>query len=154
MQKNNIFLKNATRNATRNTTRISTYNESLLFPNDYGRFYVDYQNGKPGFNTDPERGADTFCPFSASINLAISLTCYGTISSTDRGHMCNYTSKVTLYIINGLPEIQIVNVTGSSNRLYEGGSDYAYWSNAASYKITKIATIDENKNIINVLYGN
>ena len=27
-------------------------------------FYFDYQNGKYGYNTDPNRGADTFHPFS------------------------------------------------------------------------------------------
>lgn len=30
------------------------------------KFYFDYQNGKYGYNTDPERGADTFRPFSGS----------------------------------------------------------------------------------------
>ena len=28
------------------------------------QFYFDYKNGKYGFNTDPNRGADTFVPFS------------------------------------------------------------------------------------------
>lgn len=30
------------------------------------QFYFDYQNGKYGFNTDPNRGADTFNPFSSN----------------------------------------------------------------------------------------
>lgn len=30
------------------------------------KFYFDYQNGEYGYNTDPERGADTFRPFSGS----------------------------------------------------------------------------------------
>lgn len=29
-------------------------------------FYPDYQNGEYGFNTDPNRGADTFRPFKQS----------------------------------------------------------------------------------------
>ena len=29
------------------------------------QFYFDFQNGKYGFNTDPNRGADTFNPFSS-----------------------------------------------------------------------------------------
>lgn len=28
-------------------------------------FYFDYKNGKYGYNTDPNRGADTFTPFSS-----------------------------------------------------------------------------------------
>lgn len=30
------------------------------------RFYFDCQNGQYGYNTDPERGADTFSPFSSA----------------------------------------------------------------------------------------
>lgn len=33
------------------------------------QFYFDYQDGKYGFNTDPNRGADTFNPFSRSGEL-------------------------------------------------------------------------------------
>ena len=32
-------------------------------PNNADEFYFDYQNGKYGFNTDPDRGASTFHPF-------------------------------------------------------------------------------------------
>lgn len=28
------------------------------------KFYFDYQDGQYGYNTDPERGADTFSPFN------------------------------------------------------------------------------------------
>ena len=35
----------------------------LKFPDGVG-FYPDVQGGVRGYNTDPERGADTFCPFS------------------------------------------------------------------------------------------
>ena len=37
---------------------------SSLTVND-NQFYFDYQDGKYGFNTDPNRGADTFSPFSS-----------------------------------------------------------------------------------------
>ena len=36
---------------------------SSLTAND-NQFYFDYQDGKYGYNTDPNRGADTFSPFS------------------------------------------------------------------------------------------
>ena len=32
------------------------------------QFVYDYQDGKYGYNTDPNRGADTFHPFSSSFN--------------------------------------------------------------------------------------
>jgi hypothetical protein len=32
------------------------------------RIYLDYQNGQYGYNTDSRRGADTFSPFSGTLN--------------------------------------------------------------------------------------
>lgn len=34
------------------------------------QFYFDYQDGKYGYNTDPNRGADTFNPFSSGFNTS------------------------------------------------------------------------------------
>ena len=42
---------------------ITSFNNELKFPDGTG-FYPDVQNGIRGYNTDPERGADTFSPFS------------------------------------------------------------------------------------------
>ena len=42
------------------------YND-LKFP-DGTQLYLDKQNGKYGYNTDPNRGADTFHPFSNGFN--------------------------------------------------------------------------------------
>ena len=39
-------------------------NNSLTANNN--QFYFDYQDGKYGFNTNPNRGADTFIPFNGS----------------------------------------------------------------------------------------
>lgn len=36
-------------------------------PQNNNEFYFDYQNGEYGFNTDPERGADTFHPFKSGL---------------------------------------------------------------------------------------
>lgn len=46
--------------------------DSLEFP-DGTQFYADMQDGKPGFNTDPERGADTFVPFRYNYNSFVSI---------------------------------------------------------------------------------
>lgn len=45
---------------------VKDLNDSLKFP-DGTQFYADIKDGKPGFNTDPERGADTFVPFRSSL---------------------------------------------------------------------------------------
>lgn len=42
-------------------------NDSLNFP-DGTHFYPDVQNGVAGYNTDPERGADTFHPFRNGVS--------------------------------------------------------------------------------------
>lgn len=44
--------------------KITEVNNSLTFP-DGTIFYADIKDGKPGFNTDSGRGADTFFPFSS-----------------------------------------------------------------------------------------
>lgn len=41
---------------------VNRLNNSLTANNK--QFYFDYKNGKYGFNTNPNRGADTFVPFS------------------------------------------------------------------------------------------
>lgn len=43
-------------------------NENLTFPDGTG-FYPDEQDGQKGYNTSPNRGADTFFPFSADLNI-------------------------------------------------------------------------------------
>ena len=34
-------------------------------------FYFDYKDGKYGYNTDPNRGADTFNPFKSSASFTV-----------------------------------------------------------------------------------
>lgn len=47
-------------------------------------FYFDYQNGKYGYNTDPNRGADTFNPFNQGWNTGDSV-CVGSICGYNSG---------------------------------------------------------------------
>lgn len=42
---------------------LQKYSNSSLIAND-NQIYMDYQDGKYGINTDSQRGADTFIPFS------------------------------------------------------------------------------------------
>ena len=52
---------------TRIGNEFGKINNSLTANNS--QFYFDYQDGKYGYNTDPNRGADTFHPFSSGIKL-------------------------------------------------------------------------------------
>lgn len=47
-------------------TQLTALNTSLTAPT-VGQFIYDYQNGKPGVNTSPTRGADTFVPFGKKL---------------------------------------------------------------------------------------
>lgn len=46
----------------------SELNENLTFPDGTG-FYPDEQDGQKGYNTSPNRGADTFFPFSKGVEF-------------------------------------------------------------------------------------
>lgn len=55
-----------------------------LTANSYN-FVFDYQDGKYGYNTDPNRGADTFVPFSSagySIPTTMSINAYYTVGGS------------------------------------------------------------------------
>lgn len=49
-------------------------------------FYFDYQDGKYGFNTDPNRGADTFSPFSGGVLVWEQASITPTIGTTTYYH--------------------------------------------------------------------
>lgn len=49
-------------------TDISDLQNSMSIGNN--RVYLDYQNGKYGVNTDPNRGADTFSPFKSGADIS------------------------------------------------------------------------------------
>lgn len=48
-------------------TKVEDLENSLSIGN--GRIYLDYQDGKYGVNTDPDRGADTFSPFKSGTDV-------------------------------------------------------------------------------------
>ena len=45
-------------------------------------FYFDYKDGKYGYNTDPNRGADSFVPFKSASNISEVKVAYGTDGTT------------------------------------------------------------------------
>lgn len=83
---------------------VSAINSSLTFPNGQGNFYADYQNGKHGYNTDPNRGAGTFSPFNNAdvvINGAITYTnLFNVIGETINVSDFNYARITQTYTSN------------------------------------------------------
>lgn len=51
-------------------TALKAVNNKLMFP-DGTAFYLDTKEGERGFNTDPQRGADTFFPFRKKNSLKL-----------------------------------------------------------------------------------
>lgn len=58
--------------ATKILSEAHELTENLTFPDGTG-FYPDEQDGQKGYNTSPNRGADTFFPFSADLNIIAGL---------------------------------------------------------------------------------
>lgn len=63
----------------KNTSDIESIDAQLTANNV--SLYMDYQDGKYGVNTDPNRGADTFIPFSGT-GAEITITTSGNVSAT------------------------------------------------------------------------
>ena len=70
-------------------------------------FYFDYKDGKYGYNTDPNRGADTFNPFKSGFDSSIKLQ-LGTISFSD--------AKSHDYTYNVPDDISIIGCYASGDR--------------------------------------
>lgn len=80
------------------------------------QFYFDYKDGKYGFNTDPNRGADTFSPFSSGINL----------SNQDTGSYT--TTNIEQTITTNLNKINFLVMWWAN-----GASTEAVWLNGEQY---------------------
>lgn len=108
-------------------------NNNLMFP-DGTHFYPDSQNGKYGFNTDPQRGADTFRPFnSGKYHIALAgITGYGNSNVTlslDKSYskflfICataspNYTEVLVKSPSSGLAKIHVLSNGDCSMGFYE-----------------------------------
>ena len=56
-------------------TEVNEINSNLTFPNGEG-FYPDEKDGVKGYNTSPERGADTFFPFKSGFSGSYNANAY------------------------------------------------------------------------------
>lgn len=61
-------------------------------------FYFDYKDGKYGYNTNPNRGADTFVPFKSSYETISNLTGNGT--SITKSAPSNYKGIIVSQMLN------------------------------------------------------
>lgn len=88
------------------------------------KFYFDYQNGKYGYNTDPNRGADTFNPFKQATHFNL-----GSVSQVPSG--TNLTTILTELGIdpNSLTSANFIyQCTGTGVGVYQepGAAVYGY----------------------------
>ena len=86
-------------------TNVNELNNSLIANSKH--FYFDYKDGKYGYNTNPNRGADTFHPFSNSQVITISK--FTGVSKTieldiEPSYVVIFTTKVPGYE-SGFPSI-------------------------------------------------
>lgn len=100
--------------------------DSLKFP-DGTHFYADIQDGKPGFNTDPERGADTFIPFSSKLRKLVVVNNETTYQSLSR-------IIKTVDISSVLPDYKNYNIT-SDDFIFELVGCQASGENVAIMKV-------------------
>jgi hypothetical protein len=85
-------------------------------------FYFDYQNGKYGYNTDPNRGADSFRPFSSG-PVNSNYTRINTTTISEKGMYFIYASYSWIDRINWSASVTIrVNGTAIPLLTTSGGS--------------------------------
>ena len=107
---------------------LKNVNNSLVANSKH--FYFDYKNGKYGYNTNPNRGADTFFPFKSGVNFGLISKQYKTGLST---HTIDVTGILKLYYSSGIGANSYIklNVNGNTINL---SSDNQYVFNSAFAK--------------------
>lgn len=92
------------------------------------RLYMDYKDGKYGYNTSPTRGADTFTPFNTSTAILIG-------SGSGRGTATfDVTEKYPYYSELTISNFRIA-CSGAGSRVYPGNYYDTYY-HSASYTPT------------------
>lgn len=88
-------------------------------------FYFDYKNGKYGYNTSPNRGADTFFPFKSSYETISNST--GDVASITKSAPSNYKGIIVSQMLNTVMgnnsfsiKINGVDKTGNALRSNDG----------------------------------
>lgn len=113
---------------------------NLKFP-DGTQFYADIQDGKPGFNTDPERGADTFVPFSNMLNSLNVVKTYGMTTVNTRISTIKQELEANkLYVVYIYSQYNSTH-TYSGDNIHVIGTVGAHDSHFAIIKATKETTL-------------
>lgn len=73
---------------------VATHTNQLMANNK--QIYLDYHDGKYGYNTDPNRGADTFFPFKSVDNIVIGATWQANSANADSNWSFTYTVDIKL----------------------------------------------------------
>lgn len=73
---------------------VATHTNQLMANNK--QIYLDYHDGKYGYNTDPNRGADTFFPFKSVDNIVIGATWQANSANGDSNWWFTYTVDIRL----------------------------------------------------------
>ena len=78
---------------------LKNVNNSLIANSKH--FYFDYKDGKYGYNTNPNRGADTFVPFSSSIKEIVVVSgmigaSWLTLANIKNNYFISYANNVTV----------------------------------------------------------
>ena len=83
------------------------------------QFYFDYKDGKYGYNTDPQRGADTFSPFKAVDHIRLNLYgyAYGRAVMYGTDAQAHTTGRGT-YTLSGIEIDHITCVSGGMTVTY------------------------------------
>ena len=99
---------------------ITSVNNSLTANSKH--FYFDYKNGKYGYNTNPNRGADTFFPFSSDLENVTFKTSIDKITDAQIG------KKYLIVHSRGVGYIPSVlsGATVLNSKTYQGTGDTAY----------------------------
>ncbi len=90
-------------------------NNNLTFP-DGTKFYPDIQNGERGYNTDPARGADTFCPFIRKLTIRGTMYAEARVYNGSSYTWTNFATKSVVFSVeNGQTNIVIESGNGNTS---------------------------------------
>lgn len=154
-------ISNTNKNVTRVTSDVESVQESVKI--DGRQVYLDVRDGVYGFNTQPERGADTFTPFKSGSSEGGGSSGSGFTSPLQYKIVVNNTGseagntlihfylpsniKLIKYVVNGKIKIKKSSTGGSSLSLQVGDN---YGSHNVDYVIAYSDSTEEAvKEIVN-----
>ena len=101
-------------------------------------FYFDYKNGKYGYNTSPNRGADTFVPFKSGVNFGLISKQYKTGLST---HTIDVTGISKLYYSSGIGANSYIKLNVNGNTINLSSDNQYVFTSAFAKEIVNGITL-------------